>query len=81
VRQRLTILIGCLAFAALLAQTVPAPADEWGSHYYRHYRHHYAHYVRTAYVEPEPYYPACRVGWWQSLRYGRVHPYWAAFCR
>jgi hypothetical protein len=71
------ILIGCLALAALLAQTGAAPADEWGAH--RYWRHH-AHYVRVAYTEPS-YYPACRIGWWQSLRYGRVHPYWSAFCR
>jgi hypothetical protein len=80
VKTRLTqaAIVLSVATFAIFARTGDAPADEWGWH---HHRHHHAHYVRVGYVEPAPYYPSCRVGWWQTLRYGRVRPQWAEFCR
>lgn len=28
-----------------------------------------------------PRYEYCRVGWWQTLKYGKVRPRWAMLCR
>ena len=35
----------------------------------------------TSWVYRPSVYNYCRVGWWQTLRYGKVRPRWAAFCR
>jgi hypothetical protein len=38
-------------------------------------------YRHTVYSEP-PGFPntSCRVGWWQTLRYGHVRPRWSMIC-
>ena len=42
----------------------------------------YRHRARYAYADTNPnYYPACRVGWWQTLAHGHVRPHWAVWCR
>lgn len=64
-----------LAGLILFAQTQRGRADEAG--YRQHHRHH-PHLFYAQYV-PQP--GACRVGWWQSLRYGHARPYWATWCR
>ena len=66
----------CAVTATLvLAHITPGAADGWA---YRH--HHYRH--RVAYVEYAPDDGgACRVGWWQTLRYGHVRPRWGTWCR
>jgi hypothetical protein len=60
----------------MVVQTAPGAADEWGARH--HYWHH--HYARLAYANYTGY-GACRVGWWQTLRYGHVRPVWASWCR
>ena len=66
----------CAVIAGLfLIQIAPAMADEWGPH------HHFRHHRHLAYVEYVPESGACRVGWWQTLRYGHVRPHWAVWCR
>jgi hypothetical protein len=67
--------IGALTLAVLLGHIAPSAADGYS------YAHRYRHHVRVAYVPASPYYGECRIGWWQTLRYGHVHPTWAEFCR
>jgi hypothetical protein len=67
-----------LAFAALMMATLarfePAKADG--------FVHHHRHHVRVAYAEPDVTYDSrCSVGWWQTLVYGHVRPYWGIRCR
>jgi len=62
-----------LTMAMLFVQIGIGSADEWGHH------HHYR-LTRVTYVDA-PEYGACRVGWWQTLRYGHVRPVWGAWCR
>ncbi len=64
----------CVVTAAIvLAHITPGVADGWAHR--RHYKHH------VAYIEYAPEYDACRTGWWQTLRYGRVRPRWGTWCR
>ncbi len=65
--------IGALTVVIILGHTTPGAAD--GSVPHRYYKHH------VAYVEYVPAYGACRTGWWQTLRYGHVRPYWGTWCR
>jgi hypothetical protein len=60
-----------LAFTALtLARFDPVMADG----FYRQHRH-------PTYTEPDLTYDSvCSVGWWQTLRYGHVRPYWGIRC-
>ena len=46
----------------------PCSADGWVCH------HHNRHHPHVAYVESLAYYDGCRIGWWQTLRYGHVRP-------
>ncbi len=62
---------GTLLLAAVL-QAVPASAN--GE------RHHPKRYTRITYVDPAHYADYCRLGWWQTLRYGHVRPYWGIRC-
>lgn len=41
------------------------------------YRWKHKRYHRIASVGP---WPACEVGWWQTLRYGHVRPRWGMRC-
>lgn len=42
----------------------------------------YRHRARYVYADTNAnYYPACRVGWWQTVVYGHVRPHWAVWCR
>jgi hypothetical protein len=41
---------------------------------------HYGHRARVAYFNYAPDYSACRIGWWQTLRYGHVRPAWGEWC-
>jgi len=43
----------------------------------------YHHRMHVAYADmnSNSNYPACRIGWWQTLAYGHVRPRWAAWCR
>ena len=73
------ILINAALFCALITglvpiQTAPGAADEWGPrpHAKRHLHLSYAAYG----AEPG----LCRVGWWQTLRYGHVRPAWGEWC-
>jgi hypothetical protein len=66
--------VGALALLTLSARIVPSMADDW-------YDHHYKNPAGVAYVQAVPDYSACRIGWWQSVRYGHVRPHWAVFCR
>jgi hypothetical protein len=69
--------IFALVCTILFAQIAPGSAHEWSPrHHYKHHRH--GHMVYAAYVAD---YGACRVGWWQTLRYGHVRPVWGAWCR
>jgi hypothetical protein len=68
--------IWALTFVILLAQIAPGAAD--GCVRRDHYRHRHSH---VAYVEYVSNYGACRVGWWQTLRYGHVRPRWGTWCR
>lgn len=72
-RIKITV-IGAFASATLLAWSTPGLADGW------HWHHHYKHHAHLAYVEYAPD-NECRVGWWQTLRYGHVRPRWGAWCR
>lgn len=42
---------------------------------------HYAHHLHFASSDVAPDYYACRLGWWQTLRYGHVRPLWGVRCR
>lgn len=65
----------CTVTAAIvLVHITPGAADGWV-----HHRHQYKRQV--AYFEYSPDYGTCRVGWWQTLRYGHVRPRWGAWCR
>jgi hypothetical protein len=64
-----------LASVSLLARIAPGVADGWDQ------QHHYRHHAHVAYVDYAPDYSACRTGWWQTLRYGHVHPVWGTWCR
>lgn len=66
--------MAALTLAMLAAQVAPGAADGWA--YHRPYKHPHA-----AYVEAVPDYGVCRVGWWQTVRYGHVRPQWAEYCR
>jgi hypothetical protein len=41
----------------------------------------YRHRMHVAYADMNPNYPACRIGWWQTVVYGHVRPHWGAWCR
>jgi hypothetical protein len=42
---------------------------------------HSSKYRRCAYIEATvPINAPCRVGWWQTLRYGHVRPHWGTVC-
>ena len=63
------------AFTALtLARFDPVMADG----FYHQYRHHS---VRVDFAEPNLTHDACSVGWWQTLHYGHVRPYWGVRCQ
>ena len=69
--------MGGLALLMLSVQIAPGAADGWS--YHHRYRQHTA---GVAYVEAVPTdYGSCRTGWWQSVRYGHVRPYWGVLCR
>jgi hypothetical protein len=70
-----TFTIWTLAFALLLVQIAPGSAHGWA------YHHHHWRHARMTYAEYSSDYGACRVGWWQALRYGHVRPVWATWCR
>jgi len=76
-RLRLTqaCTIGVLTVVFLCARIALASAD--GRLHYRAYRHH----APIAYIEAVPYDGNCRIGWWQTLRYGHVRPRWGEWCR
>jgi len=59
-----------------LMEAMPSSANGSSHH---HYRHHYHAHVAAADVAPD--FGGCRIGWWQTLRHGRVHPLWAQVCR
>jgi hypothetical protein len=62
----------------LLATTLPLERATAAD---RSWRRHTGHY-RVARLElASTYYGSCREGWWQSLRYGHVQPYWGLRCR
>lgn len=65
--------IGAATCATLLVQIAPGFAEGW--------HHRYKHRAHFAYVQYAPDYNACRVGWWQTLRYGHVRPHWSVWCR
>lgn len=44
-------------------------------------RPHYKRYRHVASLEQVTFTPECRVGWWQTVRYGHVQPRWAVRCR
>ena len=72
------VLAFLLAFTALLTVTLAQFEPARANGLYRHHRHH----VRVAYAEPDLTYDSrCSVGWWQTLRYGHVRPYWGIRCR
>jgi hypothetical protein len=66
--------IGALTGAILILHIAPSSADGWETH------HRTRHVVRVAYADTTPDYGVCRIGWWQSLRYGHVRPHWVEFC-
>jgi hypothetical protein len=70
--------ICALIFAVLFAYIEPGLAHGW---LHRHHCKCYTHVAYIADVEPAPFSTACRVGWWQTLRYGHVRPRWGAWCR
>lgn len=41
---------------------------------------HHKHHAYVAY-DYGPDYGPCRIGWWQTLRYGHVRPAWGEWCR
>jgi hypothetical protein len=45
--------------------------------------HHHRHHLRHAHSAYADLYSAdaCRIGWWQTLRYGHIRPRWGAWCR
>lgn len=59
-----------LPFVLVLAHIGPASADGLL------HRHHGKHHAHVAYTDFIPYYEGCRIGWWQTLRYGHVRPRW-----
>ena len=65
-----------LALAALLTVTLAQTEQALAGRYQRHYQHH----VGVAYTDETRADRFCRVGWWQSLRFGQVRPYWAVRC-
>jgi hypothetical protein len=68
-------LAAALLLAALtLGQHNSVMADE----IHRQHRHHP---LRFAFAEPDlTYGNSCSVGWWQTMRYGHVRPYWGVRC-
>jgi hypothetical protein len=67
---------------AVLAATLPLEQATAAHRSWRNHARHYHHHHRVARVELAPAdYSNCRWGWWQSLRYGHVQPYWGARCR
>ena len=75
--------IGTL-ICALSVLTAVLPFEDASAAYLglrHHARHHHHYRQRVARVDLEPGdYSTCRWGWWQSLRYGHVQPYWGARC-
>jgi hypothetical protein len=67
--------IWALALVILLVHIAPGSTHGW------EYRRHTGHHTHVAYVEAVPDYGACRIGWWQTLRYGHVRPIWGSWCR
>ena len=67
--------IGALALLHLIGFVAPSAADGYEHH------HRYRHRVQVTYVAYPAYYTVCRIGWWQTVRYGHVRPRWAEYCR
>ena len=65
-----------LALAAFLTVTLAQTEPALAGRYQRFYKHH----VSVGYTNETRADDFCRVGWWQSLRYGQVRPYWAVRC-
>jgi hypothetical protein len=42
---------------------------------------HHKQHATIAYYDYGPDYGPCRIGWWQTLRYGHVRPAWGEWCR
>ena len=57
-----------LTLAILFAHVERGSADGWVRY------HHTRHHPHVAHVESLAYYDGCRIGWWQTLRYGHVRP-------
>jgi hypothetical protein len=66
---------GLLAFAVLGASLTATPAS---AHHYRHGWSRLYHVAEAAVLED---YRGCDAGWWQTLRFGHVRPYWGLRCR
>ena len=67
--------IWALALVILLVHIAPGAADGVA------YRHNHRRHAHVTYAEFTPDYGTCRVGWWQTLRYGHVRPVWGTWCR
>jgi|HubBroStandDraft_5_1064220.scaffolds.fasta_scaffold348863_2 hypothetical protein len=79
-RILISLSVACaVATSILFTQTATGSAqDIVYDHLVRHHRHHN---IQTAYLLPSDELGNCRIGWWQTLRYGHVHPRWAVWCR
>jgi hypothetical protein len=75
-RTLIQVSITCVAMFVLLFLHIDDGLADGGSRY-----HHFRHHTYVAYVESAPYYGPCRIGWWQTLRFGHVRPYWGEWCR
>jgi hypothetical protein len=68
-----------LASAVLLAALTLGQHDSvMADEIHRQHRHQPSHF---AFADPDfRYWSSCGVGWWQTLRYGHVQPYWGVRC-
>ena len=69
-KKYLALTCALLALVAVDLTAVDSHADGLRI---RHKRYHY----RVADFQ----YDHCRLGWWQTLRFGHVRPYWGVRCR
>jgi hypothetical protein len=74
------VLMGLGAVCTLATVIVLAPVASTAAHEWAH-SHRYKRHTSMTYVQYAPAYTTCRVGWWQTLRYGHVRPHWGTWCR
>ena len=65
-------------FACTIVLVATALSVQWGQAADINWRHSHGNYRVASLAHA---YGPCREGWWQTLRYGHVRPYWGLRCR